>query len=431
MGLSLHSAVQHARPWAAPHGTVEVTGLTTTRTEADRLLDEHLAAINEGVGLPYTHDRNRKSWLAHALDPAPGLAGVNLEYAVFKLKDALLCKRYSDRQIEVAYHHLTRTDHNVGLTWGMATYGGKVNTMAPDATACAQRDSILTTSVTAGWEDPQDEDITLAWVRRFYRDLFADTGGVPIPAEVSSGASINHPDIDLADPEWNTSGVPWHTMYYRGNYPDSSRPKPAGIPSILSTTPCLYASLDSNSHPLTIDRLDGLHGRAITGPLSGHKREHIRRPDPLGTLPHDGKEDLQVIGHRQQGVRSAPPGQELQILIEQRNAEADLRVAGRSDGANQTRADGGHTGAFLSSWTAAFSPAECPRRSPAYQAIEGVAPGDARRRYPLNGRLTERDGMWQPAVFGLSSSSSSRDSAPSKGRTSGRGMRPRRIQRAG
>ena len=107
------------------HGTVEVTGLTTTVTEADRLLDEHLAAINEGVGLPYTHDRNRTSWLAHALDPAPGLAGVNLEHAVFKLKDALLRKRYTDRQIEVAYHYLTRTDHTVGLTWGMATYGGK------------------------------------------------------------------------------------------------------------------------------------------------------------------------------------------------------------------------------------------------------------------------------------------------------------------
>jgi hypothetical protein len=121
------------------HGTVEVTGLTTTGREADRLLDEHLAAINEGVGLPYTNDRNGKSWLAHALDPAPGLAGVNLEHAVFKLKDALLRKRYTDRQIEVAYHHLTRTDHNVGLTWGMATYGGKVNTMAPDATACAQK----------------------------------------------------------------------------------------------------------------------------------------------------------------------------------------------------------------------------------------------------------------------------------------------------
>ena len=201
------------------HGTVEVTGLTTAGTEADQLLDEHLAAINEGVGVKYTHDRIRKTWLTHALDPAPGLAGANLEHAVFKLKDALLRKRFTDRQIEVAYHHLTRMDHDVGLTWGMATYGGAVNIMPPDATAAAQRDSILTTSVTAGWEDPRDEDNTMAWVRRFYRDLFADTGGVPIPSEVSSGASINHPDVDFADPKWNTSGVPWYTMYYRANYP--------------------------------------------------------------------------------------------------------------------------------------------------------------------------------------------------------------------
>jgi hypothetical protein len=66
------------------------------------------------------------------------------------------------------------------------------------------------------------------------------------------------------------------------------------------------------------------------GPLSGHTREHIRRPDPLGTLP-TGKEDLQVAGHRQHRARSALPGQELRIIIEQPNAEADLRVAGRAD----------------------------------------------------------------------------------------------------
>ena len=102
-------------------------------------------------------ESDRTSWLAHSLDPSPGLAGVDLEKAVFKLKDALLRKRFTDRQIEVAYDHLTRTDHDVALTWGMATYGGAVNAVAPDATASAHRDSILTTSVTAGWENPQAE----------------------------------------------------------------------------------------------------------------------------------------------------------------------------------------------------------------------------------------------------------------------------------
>jgi len=144
---------------------------------------------------------------------------VDLEKAVFKLKDALLRKRFTDRQIDVAYEHLTRTDHDVALTWGMATYGGAVNAVSPDATASAHRDSILTTSVSAGWENPQAEETALTWTRRFYRDLFTDTGGVPAPSEGTSGASINHPDVDVADPAWNTSGVPWHTLYYRDNYP--------------------------------------------------------------------------------------------------------------------------------------------------------------------------------------------------------------------
>ncbi len=186
--------------------------------DADKLLDAHLAAITDGVGVPYTHDAMRKSWLAFALDPVPGLAGVDLEHAVFKLKDALLRRRFTDRQIAVAYQYLTRTDHAVGLTLGMATYGGRINIVVPDATASAHRDAILTMSVSAGWADPQDEARTLAWVRQFYRDIFADTGGVPVPGTVSSGANINHPDIDLADPAWNTSGVPWHTIYYQNNY---------------------------------------------------------------------------------------------------------------------------------------------------------------------------------------------------------------------
>jgi len=41
---------------------------------------------------------------------------------------------------------------------------------------------------------------------------------------VEPGAFINHPDVDLADPEWNTSGVPWHTPY-----PSALR-QPAWIP---------------------------------------------------------------------------------------------------------------------------------------------------------------------------------------------------------
>ena len=54
---------------------------------------------------------------------------------------------------------------------------------------------------------------------------FAETGGVPVPGEIANGATINHPDVDLAEPEWNTSGVPWHTLYFRDNYPRLQRAK--------------------------------------------------------------------------------------------------------------------------------------------------------------------------------------------------------------
>lgn len=152
----------------------------------------------------------------------------------------------------------------------MATYGGAVNATPPDATASAQRDSILTTSVTAGWQEPGDEETTLVWVRRFYRDLFADTGGVPVPSEASGGASINHPDIDLADPEWNTSGVPWHTMYYRGNYPRLQQVKARWDPSRSSTTPCPYARCGQGLPAPGADRTPGL-------PAARHRRRTLNR----------------------------------------------------------------------------------------------------------------------------------------------------------
>ena len=218
--LSLRQAVQLAFSPAPRVGRLEIKGLSTAGAEAERLFDEHLAAIDDGVGVPHTRDVERTSWLAFALDPFPELFRPGAENALVKVKDAFLRKRFTDRQIAVAYHYLTRSDHDVpGGMLGLATYGGKVNTVAPDATASAQRDSILTTSCTVGWQNAKDEARHLAWVRAFYRDMFADTGGVPVPGESCDGAMINHPDVDLADPQWNTSGVPWPALYYKDNYP--------------------------------------------------------------------------------------------------------------------------------------------------------------------------------------------------------------------
>ncbi|HEV7501930.1 MAG TPA: FAD-binding oxidoreductase, partial [Vicinamibacteria bacterium] len=180
-------------------GVIQIKGLSTAGAEAEPLFDAHLAAVTEGVGAPFTRQIERMSWLRFALDPLPELFRGATGDVLVKVKDALLHKRFTDRQMAVAFEYLTRTDVDVpGGMLGLATYGGKVNTVAADATASPQRDSILDVACTAGWGDRKDEAHTMTWVRAFYRDLFAETGGVPVPGDVAGGAMINHPDVDLA-----------------------------------------------------------------------------------------------------------------------------------------------------------------------------------------------------------------------------------------
>jgi aclacinomycin oxidase len=201
-------------------GKIVLRGLSTAGSAAERLAHEHLAGIDQGVGRGSTYAVERLAWLDFALDPFPEIFGPVANGAMVKGKDAFLRRRFTDRQIQLIYQYLSRTDYDVpGGMLGLVTYGGKVNTLSPDATASPQRDSVMSSSCVAGWGDPSDEARNLTWVRAFYRDLFADTGGVPAPSERCDGAMINHPDADLADPEWNTSGTPWYTLYYKDNYP--------------------------------------------------------------------------------------------------------------------------------------------------------------------------------------------------------------------
>lgn len=159
------------------------------------------------------------TWLAFALNPFPDLFAMPPGGARVKVKDALLKRGLNDGQVAVVYHHLTRTDFDVmGGMFGLATYGGRINTVRSDATASAQRNSILDMACTAGWLDPAEEAKNLDWVRGFYRDLFGESGGVPVPGDRYEGSLINHPDTDLTDPAFNASGAPWSTLYYQGNY---------------------------------------------------------------------------------------------------------------------------------------------------------------------------------------------------------------------
>ncbi|WP_433831141.1 BBE domain-containing protein [Actinoplanes sp. CA-015351] len=141
-------------------------------------------------------------------------------------KSAFLRRSLSPAQARTLYRQLTGgTFANPRAGVVLFSYGGRVNAVAPDATAVAQRDSVLKLLVQSFWAGAADDEANVDWVRRTYRELFAGTGGVPVPGETADGCYVNYPDTDLGDPAWNTSGVGWPTLYYKGNYPRLQRAK--------------------------------------------------------------------------------------------------------------------------------------------------------------------------------------------------------------
>ncbi|HEY1952040.1 MAG TPA: FAD-binding protein [Gemmatimonadaceae bacterium] len=201
-------------------GKIIIRGLSTSgRTAAEAEIRDYLANLGRGLQAPQGVELTTMPWLDFALDPFPDLFAMPPGGVSTKVKDAMLKRPLSERQFAVVYDYMTRADYDVmGGAFGFATYGGRVNAVASDATASPQRSSIFDMACNVGWMDPRDETKSMAWVRAFYGELFADTGGVPVPGDAYDGSLINHPDTDLADPRFNKSGVPWHTLYYRDNY---------------------------------------------------------------------------------------------------------------------------------------------------------------------------------------------------------------------
>lgn len=202
------------------------TQMDATRPDSARLLEKFLAEIGAGVGKPQPmvrgagelrarpelFDAQQQSWLAATRAHAGGGWGGRGDY-----KSAYLRRGFPDEQIAAVYQNLTETELT-GALLQVDSYGGQVNAVASDATAVPQRDSVLKLQYQAYWSEPDEADAKLAWIRGIYGDVYAGTGGVPVPGEVTDGCYVNYPDIDLADPEWNRSDVPWHDLYYKEGY---------------------------------------------------------------------------------------------------------------------------------------------------------------------------------------------------------------------
>jgi hypothetical protein len=141
-------------------------------------------------------------------------------------KSAYLRHTFSPAQRAAIYRGMTGADFtNPDTMLVLLSYGGQVNAVAPHVTASAQRDSAFKMCLQTFWADADDDDFYLNWARRTYEDMFAATGGVPVPGGQADGCYINYPDNDVASPQHNRSGVPWQTLYFKDNYPTLRRIK--------------------------------------------------------------------------------------------------------------------------------------------------------------------------------------------------------------
>ena len=64
-----------------------------------------------------------------------------------------------------------------------------INALSPQDAAVAERDSVALFSVASFWDNPEDDEQHLTWTRTLYRDVFAATGGVPVPNDRTGAAS--------------------------------------------------------------------------------------------------------------------------------------------------------------------------------------------------------------------------------------------------
>lgn len=189
-----------------------------TESDADALVANFRSALEDGVGTPLVSERVLP-WLQST--NAIGYADTgDVVGRRSKAKGTYLRRAWSDAQVATTYRYLTETNIEVPLAGVLiGAYGGQAGAVHPDATATPQRDSILKVLHTIHWADPALDASSLAWVREFYREVNIETGGVPDLDGVSDGSYINYADVDLADPAWNTSGIPWHDLYYKQAYP--------------------------------------------------------------------------------------------------------------------------------------------------------------------------------------------------------------------
>jgi FAD binding domain/Berberine and berberine like len=227
-------------------GVVTLTGqVDPGQPQSSEALNTYFAEVTTNVPGGTKKTQDDAPWLyttLHAPEIADAL-GLPATQLRSKAKGAFLRSALDGSQIKTMFERLTSDDYGWrGAVAAFVTWGGKINALSPQETAVAERDSIALFSVGTIWDNPEEDEKHLTWSRTLYRDMFAATGGVPVPNDRTGGCYINWPDPDLMDEEWNQSGVPWSELYYGGNYDKLQKAKSRWDPNqvfnhVLSVEP--------------------------------------------------------------------------------------------------------------------------------------------------------------------------------------------------
>lgn len=202
------------RPSGAFHLVVQ---MDADSPDAERLLTGFLDAVSAGVGIkPAVTEHRLLPWLHASGWPGMWMSNPTDRY---KYKSSFHRRGFTDSQIAAFYERLTNTDYTQPpFVVSIASYGAQVNTLSAGDTAHPHRDSVMLLLWGTAWQDKAEDDRHLAWHREFYRSVYAETGGVPVPNADTDGCFINYCDADLGDERLNTSNAAWHELYYKGNY---------------------------------------------------------------------------------------------------------------------------------------------------------------------------------------------------------------------
>ena len=122
-----------------------------------------------------------------------GLRGIPATQLRLKAKGAFLRSALDGSQIRTIFERLISDDYGWRGAVAAVTWGGQINSLGPQDTAVAERDSVALFSVGNFWDNPEEDEKHLTWNRTLYRDVFAATGGVPVPNDRTGGCYINWP----------------------------------------------------------------------------------------------------------------------------------------------------------------------------------------------------------------------------------------------